>query len=232
MHRSVRLPMAASMALIALCGIAQAQQQPTPSPNMSFFVTSKGPGKGADLGGLAGADAHCQMLAQAAGAGGKTWHAYLSTTAGPLPPNTPAAAEPGKTINARDRIGKGPWQNAKGAVVAKDVDDLHANPNINKETLLDEKGERIKVRGDTPNMHDMLTGSDMQGRAFPGNMNLTCNNWSSSDKGSAMLGHGDREGIADTVYQHSPFAAHMSRSCSPPDLVATGGNGLFYCFAQ
>jgi hypothetical protein len=207
----------ASAALLALAGVAQAQQS-----SMTFFVTSAGPGKGGDLGGLAGADAHCQKLAEAAGTTGKTWKAYLSS-------NTPAT---GEATNARDRIGKGPWQNAKGAVVAKSVDDLHANPNINKETLLDEKGERIKVRGDTPNMHDMLTGSDMQGRAFPGNMNLTCNNWSSSDKGSAMLGHGDREGIADTVYQHSPFAAHMSRSCSQPDLVATGGNGLFYCFAQ
>ncbi|MBO0752605.1 MAG: lectin, partial [Bradyrhizobiaceae bacterium] len=118
-----------------------------------------------------------------------------------------------------------------GAVIAKNVDDLHANPNINKETLLDEKGERIKVRGDTPNMHDMLTGSDMQGRAYPSNMNLTCNNWKSSSYGSAMLGHGDREGIADTVYQHSPFAAHMSRDCSQAGLIATGGNGLFYCFA-
>jgi hypothetical protein len=207
----------ASAALLALAGVAQAQQS-----SMTFFVTSVGSGKGGDLGGLAGADEHCKKLAEAAGTSGKTWHAYLSS-------NTPAT---GAATNARDRIGKGPWQNAKGAVIAKDVDDLHNNPNINKETLLDEKGERIKVRGDTPNMHDMLTGSDMQGKAFPGNMNLTCNNWTSSDKGSAMLGHGDREGIADTVYQHSPFAAHMSRSCSQPDLVATGGNGLFYCFAQ
>lgn len=213
----LKMTILASAALLALAGATQAQQN-----NMTFFVTSVGPGKGGDLGGLAGADAHCQKLAEAAGAGGKTWKAYLSS-------NTPPT---GEAVNARDRIGKGPWQNAKGAVIAKNVDDLHNNPNINKETLLDEKGERIKVRGDTPNMHDMLTGSDMQGRAFPGNMNLTCNNWTSSDKGSAMLGHGDREGIADTVYQHSPFAAHMSRSCSPPDLVATGGNGLFYCFAQ
>jgi hypothetical protein len=207
----------ASATLLALAGAAQAQQS-----SMTFFVTSAGPGKGADLGGLAGADAHCQKLAEAAGAGGKTWKAYLSS-------NTPAT---GEAVNARDRIGKGPWQNAKGAVIAKNVDDLHTNPNINKETLLDEKGERIKVRGDTPNMHDILTGSDMQGRAFPGNMNLTCNNWTSSQDGVAMLGHGDREGIADTVYQHSPFSAHLSRNCSQPGLVATGGNGLFYCFAQ
>jgi hypothetical protein len=203
-------------ALLALpCG-AQAQQS-----SMTFFVTSAGPGNGGDLGGIEGADAHCQKLATAAGAGARTWHAYLSS-------NTPAT---GQAVNARDRIGTGPWQNAKGAVIAKDVDDLHANPNINKETLLDETGQRIKVRGDTPNMHDMLTGSDMQGRAYPGNMNLTCNNWKSSTVGSAMLGHGDREGLADTVYQHSPFAAHMSRDCTQAGLVATGGNGLFYCFA-
>jgi hypothetical protein len=209
----------ASVALLSLAGagVLQAQQN-----NMSFFVTSVGSGKGGDLGGLAGADAHCQALAQAAGAGNKTWHAYLSSSANP---------NNGQATNARDRIGNGPWQNAKGVVIAKDVNDLHTSPNINKETLLDEKGNRIKVRGDTPNMHDMLTGSDMQGRAFSANLNLTCNNWTSSTFGSAMLGHGDREGIADTVYQHSPFAAHMSRDCTQPGLVATGGNGLFYCFA-
>jgi hypothetical protein len=209
----------ASVALLSLAGagVLQAQQN-----NMSFFVTSAGSGKGGDLGGLTGADAHCQALAQAAGAGNKTWHAYLSSSTNP---------NNGQATNARDRIGNGPWQNAKGAVIAKDVNDLHTNPNINKETLVDEKGNRIKVRGDTPNMHDMLTGSDMQGRAFPANLNLTCNNWTSSTFGSAMLGHGDREGIADTVYQHSPFAAHMSRDCTQPGLVATGGNGLFYCFA-
>ncbi len=203
-------------ALLALTPAAQAQQS-----GMTFFVTSAGPGKGGDLGGLAGADAHCQRLADAAGAGSKTWHAYLSS-------NT---AADGKAVNARDRIGAGPWQNFKGAVIAKDVDDLHKNPNINKETLLDEKGDRIKVRGDTPNQHDILTGSDMEGRAFPGNMSLTCNNWTSSGDGVAMLGHGDREGLTDTVYAHSPFAAHLSRNCSQPGLVSTGGNGLFYCFA-
>jgi hypothetical protein len=209
----------ASVALVSLvgAGVLQAQQN-----NMSFFVTSVGSGKGGDLGGLAGADAHCQALAQAAGAGNKTWHAYLSSSTNP---------NNGQATNARDRIGNGPWQNAKGVVIAKDVNDLHTSPNINKESLLDEKGNRIKVRGDTPNMHDMMTGSDMQGRAFPANLNLTCNNWTSSTFGSAMLGHGDREGIADTVYQHSPFAAHMSRDCTQPGLVATGGNGLFYCFA-
>src|SRR5262249_5244820 len=219
MTTKLKLAILACAAVLSLAGagILQAQQN-----NMSFFVTSAGPGKGGDLGGLAGADAHCQALAQAAGSTGKTWRAYLSS-------NTPAG---GQASNARDRIGNGPWQNAKGVVIARDVTDLHANANINKETLLDEKGNRIKVRGDTPNMHDMLTGSDMEGRAFPANLNLTCNNWSSSTFGSAMLGHGDREGIADTIYQHSWNSAHMSRDCTQPGLVATGGNGLFYCFAQ
>lgn len=211
-----RSTIVAAAALLALAAAAHAQQNV-----MTFFVTSAGPGNGADLGGIEGADAHCQKLATAAGAGARTWHAYLSSSTAP----------DGQAVNARDRIGSGPWQNAKGAVIARDVDDLHANPNINKTTLLDEHGERIKVRGDTPNMHDMLTGSDLQGRAYPSNMNLTCNNWKSSTVGSAMLGHGDREGIADSVYQHSPFAAHMSRDCSQAGLVATGGNGLFYCFA-
>src|SRR3954471_23284484 len=148
------------------CGFglsANAQQA-----NMTFFITSAGPGKGADLGGLTGADAHCQSLAQAAGAGGKTWRAYLST-------NTAAQ---GGAVNARDRIGNGPWQNAKGAVIATSVADLHsANNKIGRTTAVDEKGQPIKMRGDTPNMHDIMTGSDMEGKAFPGNMNLTCNNW-------------------------------------------------------
>jgi hypothetical protein len=218
MNTKLRLSILASAALLSLgwAGASQAQQN-----NMTFFITSAGSGKGADLGGITGADAHCQQLATAAGAGTKTWHAYMSSNS---PPGGPG-------INARDRIGKGPWQNAKGVVVAKDVDDLHTSPNINKETALDEKGNRIKVRGDEPNQHDMLTGSTLDGKAFLGNLNLTCNNWTSSTFGSAMLGHADREGIADTVYQHSPISAHMSRDCTQPGLVATGGNGLFYCFA-
>jgi hypothetical protein len=217
MKATLRLSILASAALMSLgwAGASQAQQN-----NMTFFVTSVGSGKGGDLGGLAGADAHCQQLAQAAGSVGKTWHAYLSTT-----------GTPGPNVNARDRIGNGPWQNAKGVVIAKDVNDLHANPNINKETLIDEKGERIKVRGDAVNQHDMMTGSTLEGRAFSGNLNLTCGNWTSSNFGSAMLGHGDREGIADTVYQHSWVSSHMSRDCTQPGLIATGGNGLFYCFA-
>jgi hypothetical protein len=218
MTTTLRLSIFASAAVLSLgwAGASLAQQN-----NMTFFITSVGSGKGGDLGGIEGADRHCQQLATAAGAGSKTWRAYLSTNSAPAGPG----------INARDRIGNGPWQNAKGVVIAKDVNDLETNANINKETGLDEKGERIKVRGDTPNMHDMLTGSTMEGRAFPGNLNLTCGNWTSSTFGSAMLGHSDREGIADTVYQHSWQSSHMSRDCTQPGLVATGGNGLFYCFA-
>jgi hypothetical protein len=203
-------------------GIAQAQQQPQ-SPNMTFFVTSTGPGKGADLGGLEGADRQCQQLATGAGAGSKTWRAYLSTN----------AAAQGGAVNARDRIGRGPWQNFKGEVVATSVDDLHSDSNkLTRETSLTERGTIVAGFGYTPNYHDILTGSSMEGRSFPGNLNLTCNNWSSATTGSAMLGHVDRRGGADTVFQKSWNAAHMSRSCSPDDLRATGGNGLFYCFAQ
>ncbi len=212
------IAMAAGVLALGVSAIAPAQQAA-----MTWFVTSAGSGKGGDLGGLEGADAHCQQLAQAAGAGGKTWRAYLSSN----------QAQKGGAVNARDRIGKGPWQNAKGVVIATSVDDLHsANNKIGRPTALNEKGEPVKMRGDTPNQHDMLTGSDMEGKAFPGNLNLTCNNWSSSTFGSAMLGHVDREGNADTVFQKSWISSHMSRSCSQPDLVATGGAGLFYCFAQ
>jgi hypothetical protein len=188
------------------------------SPNMTFFVTSAGSGKGADLGGLAGADAHCQQLAAAVGAGGKTWRAYLSTSANAQ----------GGPVNARDRIGKGPWQNSKGTVIAKDVDDLHgAGSNLNKETAITERGQMIAGFGMTPNWHDALTGSTPEGRAFPANLNLTCNNWTSSNTfGSAELGH-----IDHTPNNSSWNSAHMSRACSQPDLIATGGNGLFYCFA-
>ena len=225
MHRSVRLPMAASMALIALCGIAQAQQQPTPSPNMSFFVTSKGPGKGADLGGLAGADAHCQSLAQAVGAGGKTWHAYLSSNTN--------AANPGATVNARDRIGNGPWVNFKGVTIATSVDDLHsANNKINTENGLTERGQKVPGVGYVFNMHDIMTGSQPDGRAFPGNMNLTCNNYASSEFGKVEVGHVDRTGLADTAQAHSWNSSHQSRDCSQEGLISTGGNGLLYCFAQ
>jgi len=222
MTGKVRLFMVASVAFGALVGSAQAQQAPQ-SPNMTFFVTSAGPGKGADLGGLQGADEHCQRLGAAAGAGSKTWRAYLSTN----------QAAQGGVINARDRIGKGPWQNFKGTVVATSVEDLHSNNNkLGQENSLTERGTMVSGVGMTPNWHDVLTGSQMDGTAWPGNMNLTCGNWTSSTFGSATVGHIDRRGGQDTVFQRSWNASHMSRSCSQPDLIATGGNGLFYCFAQ
>jgi len=222
MNTTMRLSLFASAALMSLGSSVCAQPAPPQAPSMTFFVVSAGPGKGADLGGLEGADRQCQTLAQAAGAGGKTWRAYLSSN----------AAQQGGAVNARDRIGPGPWQNFKGTVVAQNVDDLHSDNNkLTMENSLTERGTMISATGMTPNWHDVMTGSSPDGRAFPANMNLTCNNWTSSTFGSAMLGHGDREGIADTVYQHSPISSHMSRDCTQPGLVATGGNGLFYCFA-
>ncbi len=219
MNRTVKVSMLAAVALVSLNVPPGPQAQ---QAAMTFFITSVGPGKGGDLGGLAGADAHCQSLAQAAGAGSRTWRAYLSNFA--APGSTP--------VNARDRIGNGPWHNAKGVLIAQNVDDLHSDNNkINKETALTEKGTVVNGRGDTPNMHDILTGSQLDGRAFPSNINVTCGNWTSSTFGSALVGHHDRQGIADTVFQKAWNSSHMSRSCSQPDLVATGGNGLLYCFA-
>jgi len=193
---------------------------------MTFFVTSVGSGKGADLGGLKGADQHCQSLAKAAGAGGHTWHAYLSTSGA-------------GSVNARDRIGKGPWQNAKGVVIAKNVDDLHSKSNnLTKETALNEKGDKVNGRGDTPNMHDMLTGSSPEGRAIAGDQDTTCKNWTTSGEGAAMLGHHDRQGLRDDDASKSWNSSHPSRAskegapgCSQPALQGTGGNGLYYCFA-
>jgi hypothetical protein len=208
----------AALALLAIAGAAHAQQA-----NMTFFVTSAGPGKGADLGGLAGADRHCQTLAQAAGAGGKTWHAYLST-------------QGDGAVNARDRIGKGPWQNAKGMVVATSVDDLHsANNKLSKENDLSEKGEVINGRGDKPNRHDILTGSTVDGKAFPPDKDMTCKNYTSSTQGSVMLGHNDRAGLDDSAAAKSWNSSHPSRGpdggCSQADLKSTGGDGQLYCFA-
>ncbi|HXI08389.1 MAG: lectin [Bradyrhizobium sp.] len=196
------------------------------SANTSFFLTSAGPGKGGDLGGIAGADRHCQSLAQAAGAGGKTWRAYLSTQ----------AADGQPAVNARDRIGKGPWQNAKGVVVARDVADLHsAANNLTKQTALSEKGEVINGRGDTPNRHDVLTGSQADGTAFAAGDDRTCKNWTSSTQGAAMVGHSDRIGLGDDDASKSWNASHPSRGpdggCSQADLKSTGGDGLLYCFA-
>ena len=195
------------------------------SPDMTFFVTSNGPGKGADLGGLDGADAQCQKLAQSAGAGTWTWRAYLSTQ----------AADGKPAVNARDRIGKGPWQNAKGAAVAKDVADLHSANKINKETALTEKGEIVNGYGDQPNRHDILTGSQPDGTAFAGSDDRTCKNWTSSTQGAAMLGHSDINGPATNPTVKSWNSAHPSRGpeggCSQADLKSTGGDGLLYCFA-
>jgi hypothetical protein len=221
MTTTLRLSILAATALLSLGLGAQAQQQGPQAPNMTFFVTSAGPGKGADLGGLAGADAHCQQLAASVGAGNKTWRAYLSTN----------RSNPGGAVNARDRIGQGPWQNFKGVVIAKDPDDLHSpNNNLNQQTSLTERGQMVSGFGMAPNYHDALTGSNGQGRSFGPNLNLTCNNWTSSGFGIAMLGHIDRT-PQNPPNLRSWNSAHMSRGCSQPDLIATGGNGLFYCFA-
>lgn len=189
---------------------------------MSFFITSAGSGNGANLGGIAGADAICQRLATAAGAGGKTWHAYLSL---PAQGSQPA-------VNARDRIGAGPWRNAKGVIVAQNVADLHSDNNkLGKENSLTEKGETVKGRGDTPNQHDMLTGSQPDGTAFAAGEDTTCNGYTSSadGSGSVFMGHFDKQGGG--TRPNSWNSAHGSRGCSQPNLIATGGNGYFYCFA-
>lgn len=188
---------------------------------MTFFVTSAGSGKGADLGGLSGADQLCQSRAAAAGAGDHTWRAYLSTSANGM----------GAAVNARDRIGRGPWQNAKGVVIAQDVDSLHGTNNLNKETALTEKGAKVNGRGDQPNTHDVLTGSQPDGRAFPGDKDMTCSNWTSSGNGAAMVGHHDRTGLDTSPPALSWNSSHPSRGCGQEALVATGGAGLLYCFA-
>ena len=219
MNSRLRLSILVSIAVLWLGGTAGGQAQ---RGDMTFFVTSAGSGNGADLGGLAGADKICQMLAQAAGAGGKTWRAYLSTQG--------AAA-----VNARDLIGRGPWQNAKGVVIAKDVAELHGRNNITKETALTEKGEVVKGRGDRPNMHDILTGSQPDGTAFAAGEDRTCGNWTKSGQGSAMVGHHDQQGLRDDDASKSWNSSHPSRGldggCSQNDLKSTGGNGLFYCSA-
>lgn len=206
-----------ALGLSLVAATAFAQQQ-----NMSFFVTSTNAGKGADYGGLAGADKHCQALAAAAGAGGKTWRAYLSTQ----------AAGSTAAVNAKDRIGKGPWQNAKGVVVAKDVADLHGSSNnLNKQTALTEKGATVNGRGDSPNQHDILTGTQTDGTAFAGGDDKTCGNWTKSGEGSAVVGHHDRMGLNTEPPALSWNSSHGSRGCSDDALKSTGGAGLIYCFA-
>jgi len=188
--------------------------------DMSFFLTSNGPGDGANLGGLAGADAHCQMLAESAGAAGKTWRAYLSTS-----------GDDDSAVNARDRIGDGPWVNANGVQVAADVDELHSDNNkLSKENSVSESGEVINGRGDSPNRHDILTGSNLDGTAFAAGEDHTCSDWTSNGSdGSAQVGHHDRTGGGANPTSWN--SAHGSRGCSQSDLQGTGGDGLFYCFA-
>jgi hypothetical protein len=210
------LTVLASTLAITLAGGVAAQPQ-----DMTFFLTSAGPGNGADLGGLAGADAHCQALAAAAGAGGRTWAAYLSTQ----------AADGSAVVDARDRIGTGPWQNAAGVVVAESLDALHGQNNLTKETALSETGQTVNGRGDQPNRHDILTGSMPDGTAFAGADDMTCANWTSGAEGSAMVGHHDRMGLNDSEQARSWNSSHPSRGCSQEALQGTGGDGLFYCFA-
>lgn len=191
---------------------------------MSFFVTSAGTGQGANLGGLEGADKHCQTLAAAAGAGNKTWRAYLSTQ----------AKDGAKLVNARDRIGNGPWHNAKGELIASDVEQLHGTNKLTKQTALTEKGELVNGRGDTPNKHDILTGSRTDGTAFgPGDPDMTCGNWTRSGaEGAVVVGHHDRTGLTPDPWSLSWNSSHQSRGgCSQTALKGTGGDGLFYCFA-
>ena len=193
------------------------RKQPIVKSNeMSFFITSVGFGDGANLGGLKGADAHCQELAESVGSD-KTWHAYLSTT--------------GKDgVNARDRIGKGPWYNSRGVLIAQNVEDLHNNASkLIKITQLNEKAEIVNGKGDTPNRHDMLTGSKSDGTAYDGVNDTTCSNWMSNSNGSARVGHHDRIGGGQDPTSWN--SAHDSRGCSQENLISTGGDGLFYCFA-
>lgn len=199
--------------------VAQSREMGGAKSVMTFFVTSKGPGKGGDLGGLVGADAHCQALAKAEGAGDHTWRAYLSMSARDGQPAT----------NARDRIGKGPWYNAEGLLVAATLDELHSDKNqISKETAVTERLDPVNGVGDNPNVHDILTGSNPDGTAYAGDDDLTCRNWTSSADGRAQVGHHDRRGLTEGV--NSWNSVHASRGCGQPDLQATGGAGLFYCF--
>ena len=211
----------AALTLAALAIVSAPAADADPG-GMTFFVTSAGPGDGANLGGLEGADAYCAKLAKAAGATATSWKAYLSITA----PGGDAG------VNARDRIGKGPWQNAKGEVVAKSVDDLHSVAgNVTKATALSEKGEGVMGRGDATNMHDILTGSDPQGMYSTAGGDTTCGNWTKNGEGSAIVGHHDRKGLKETRHMMSWNSSHATRGCGQEALKGTGGNGLFYCFA-
>ncbi len=218
-HLSIALPLAALTFALAVMPVTTSPASAA-EKTMGFFITSVGPGNGGNLGGLEGADAYCTKLAAdsgAAGAAGKTWRAYLSTE------------EDGKRgISARSRIGEGPWYNALGELIAVDLDQLHLNPNIVLRTALDEKGNRVNGRGESPNKHDILTGTMADGTAyFPDDKDHTCSNWTSNGEGSAQVGHHDRHGGGNTSWN----SAHASRGCSQEDLAKTGGTGLFMCFA-
>jgi len=213
MKSKLALPLAATLITLATAACTSM----APKSPMSFFVTSTGNGEGANFGGLEGADKHCQTLADAAGASQRRWRAYLSTSA--------VGATP--AVDARDRIGSGPWRNARGDVIANDVNELHAANNLTKQTALTEKGEVMNGRGDTPNQHDILTGSTPDGRATE----ATCNNWTSSSNGSAIVGHHDRSGLDESAPAKSWNSSHPSRACSDEALRSTGGAGLLYCFA-
>ncbi|MGB2816975.1 MAG: hypothetical protein WBA53_06855 [Burkholderiaceae bacterium] len=226
MSKTMTFALAALAAGLAGCA---ASPSAPPSGPMSFFVTSSGLGKGGDLGGLQGADSHCQKLAQAAGAGNRTWRAYLSTQGTSFTDPT--------VVNARDRIGSGPWFNAKGVQVAANIEELHsAKNNITKETALTEKGETVAGSGDKPNRHDMLTGSRPDGTAFPPSkpfQDMTCGNWTKSGKeGSAMTGHHDKRGPVPYGWGISWNSAHPTVGCDPESVRSTGGEALFYCFAE
>jgi hypothetical protein len=216
---SLVLALGVSAAVLAACAGGMGGMGASGTNNMSFFVTSSNPGKGADFGGLASADQHCQTLAAAAGAGGKTWRAYLSTTGA-------------GSVNARDRIGRGPWFNAKGTQVAANVDELHGTNQISKATALDERGQVVMGGGDAVNMHDVLTGSTPDGRATAGGTaDTTCGNWTKSGEGSAIVGHHDRRGLDESAAAKSWNSSHGSRGCSLAALKSSGGDGRLYCFA-
>jgi hypothetical protein len=213
--------------IVVLGGCASMQPPQASVKDTTFFVTSVGSGKGANFGGIEGADQHCQSLAKTAGAGDRVWRAYLSTQA-------PALNDP-KFVNARDRIGTGPWQNAKGVVIARSVEELHSGTNnVTKESALDEMGRPVNGRTDKPNKHDILTGSRPDGTAFAGAPfgDMTCGNWTrGGTEGSAMLGHHDRSGPIDNAWATSWNSSHPTRGCDPEGLKSTGGDGLLYCFA-
>jgi hypothetical protein len=220
MYRTSTLSVLALTALLSLG--ASAGLKAEENSDMTFFVTSEGIGDGGNLGGLAGADAHCQKLAEGAGAGNRTWRAYLSTV----------GAGSAVCVNARDRIGTGPWQNAKGVTIANNVDELHSDSNaINKGSALDEDGDEVNGVGENPNQHDMLTGSTPDGRCFPPGNDTTCGNWTRNSGGSAQVGHHDRTGTDNSSSSSSWNSSHGTRGCSQSNLESTGGAGLFYCFA-